>query len=218
MLHGSEHSAADALDAQTVHDGETTSGSSTVTAKTSSQLGIEVRRRREERGLSLRALAKAAGFSPSFVSRLERGLAEPRLNSLHRIARALDTSAQGLLSGTSAGGTYSLVRASDRTLPIRERRPPGRAGSARSLVEGKRTLTALEFTEYTTDFGPPYEHPGEELMIVAAGSLEVELGGDTIVLEPGDTLCYPGSIPHRSRALPGESPVVYLITTRPEGA
>ncbi len=181
-------------------------------------LGREVRRRREDKGLSLRGLAKAAGFSPSFVSRLERGLAQPRLNSLHRIARALDTSAQGLLSGTSAGATYSLVRAGDRALPVSERRPSGRAGAARSLVDGRRALTALEFTEITTDFGPQYEHPGEELMIVAAGRVEVELGDDTITLEPGDSLCYPGSTPHRSRALPGEPPVVYLITTRPDGA
>lgn len=139
-----------------------------------------MRHRREEKGLSLRDLVRAADLSPSFVSRLERGLAQPRLNSLHRIARALDTSAQGLLSGTSPGATYSLVRAGDRALPIRDDRPRDRAGAARSLVEGRRALTALEFTEYTTDFGPQYEHPGEELMIVAVGRVEVELGDDTI--------------------------------------
>ena len=81
VLHGSEHLATDALDAQTVHDGETAPEAVAASATNGTPLGTEVRRRREEKGLSLRALAKAAGFSPSFVSRLERGLAQPRLNS-----------------------------------------------------------------------------------------------------------------------------------------
>lgn len=179
-------------------------------------LGQEVRRRRELQGLSVRRLAAVADLSPSFISRLERGLAYPRLNSLHRIAVALGTSAQALLSGTSSDGSYSLVRASDRALQIGEGASSATAGLARSLVEGGRALTALEFTEYSNEFGPFYEHPGEELMIVAAGRVEVELGGELLELGPGDALCYPGEIPHRSRALPGDPPVVYLVTTRPD--
>lgn len=40
--------------------------------------------------------------------------------------------------------------------------------------------------------------------------------GELLVLGAGDTLCYSGQIPHRSRALAGEDPVVYLVTSRPD--
>lgn len=178
-----------------------------------SALGAEVRRRRESAGLSLRSLARMADLSPSFVSRMERGLAQPRLESLHRVATALGTSAQALLSGDAPVTTYSLVRADDETLPISE---TPRAGVARSLVRGRRTLTALEMTQYSTEFGATYEHPGEELFIVARGAVEVELDGELLVLRAGDTLCYSGHTPHRSRALDGEDPVVFLVTSRPD--
>ena len=49
-------------------------------------------------GISVRELARLTDLSASFVSQLERGLARPRITSLHRVARALGTTAQALLS------------------------------------------------------------------------------------------------------------------------
>ena len=50
-------------------------------------LGIELRRTRQHHGLSQTAVGRAAGISPSQVSRIERGLL-PRI-SIHRIARLM---------------------------------------------------------------------------------------------------------------------------------
>ena len=72
-------------------------------------LGREIRARRVAAGMSLRALASATDLSPSFVSQLERGLARPRITSLHRVARTLGTTAQALLSSGETR-SYSLVR------------------------------------------------------------------------------------------------------------
>ena len=49
-------------------------------------LGEVVRRRRREAKLSLRELGRRADLSPSFLSQLERGAAEPSIASLLRIA------------------------------------------------------------------------------------------------------------------------------------
>lgn len=64
-------------------------------------LGTNVRKLREERGLSQVQLAKAARMQPSDVSRIENGLGGSRgigLARIQRLARALKVSASQLLA------------------------------------------------------------------------------------------------------------------------
>jgi transcriptional regulator with XRE-family HTH domain len=53
------------------------------------QIGAAVRRLREVRGLTLRAVADQAGFSASFLSQVENEQASPSISSMERIAAAL---------------------------------------------------------------------------------------------------------------------------------
>ena len=50
----------------------------------------EVAARRQEWGLSQRQLADLCGTTQSAIARIERGLRPPRIDTLLRIARALD--------------------------------------------------------------------------------------------------------------------------------
>ena len=52
--------------------------------------GARIRERRKELGLGLRELAAAAGLTPSFISLVERDRASASLDSLVKIAGALD--------------------------------------------------------------------------------------------------------------------------------
>ena len=54
------------------------------------QTGEALRELRLSRGLSLRALARKSGCSPSFISQVEQGKTSPSLVSTKRICRALD--------------------------------------------------------------------------------------------------------------------------------
>ena len=54
------------------------------------RIGAEVRRLREERGLSQRELAERMGTSQSVIARLEAGGVEPTIATLDRVAAALD--------------------------------------------------------------------------------------------------------------------------------
>lgn len=51
-----------------------------------------VRRRRVAAGLSQEALAGAARLHPTYISLLERGLRNPSLTSIQKLARALEVS------------------------------------------------------------------------------------------------------------------------------
>jgi transcriptional regulator with XRE-family HTH domain len=60
-------------------------------------LGNHVKRRRKELKFSQEALAEKTGLSTPSLSEIERGIANPTLLTLEKIAAALDTSVAGLL-------------------------------------------------------------------------------------------------------------------------
>ena len=51
-------------------------------------------RPRAERGLTLVEVAGQTGFSHSLISQIERGVTRPSMETLHRVALALGSSAQ----------------------------------------------------------------------------------------------------------------------------
>lgn len=52
---------------------------------------------RSERGVSARALSKAANVSPSYISKLESGEIEPSVSKFAAIARALEMTSDEVL-------------------------------------------------------------------------------------------------------------------------
>ncbi|MEY4544698.1 MAG: hypothetical protein RL685_893 [Pseudomonadota bacterium] len=67
-------------------------------------VGSRLRDARQNRNLSLRALAEKTGFSASFLSQIELGQASPSLGSLQRIADALGVTVAALVASESASG------------------------------------------------------------------------------------------------------------------
>jgi len=62
-------------------------------------LGKSVRTRRESAGLTQEQLGDKAGLDPTYISGIERGVRNPSLLSIERLARALGVSISELLNG-----------------------------------------------------------------------------------------------------------------------
>jgi len=62
-------------------------------------LARNIRTRRDALGLTQDQVADAADMQPAVYSRIERGEVDPRLSSVVKIARALETTASELLRG-----------------------------------------------------------------------------------------------------------------------
>jgi len=85
-------------------------------------LGAFIRAQRRLANLSLRQMADLAHVSNPYLSQLERGLHEPSVRVLQSIAKALNVSAETLLSHagiepddtTDRPDTESAIRADDR--------------------------------------------------------------------------------------------------------
>ena len=68
-------------------------------------LGDTIRRLRMEREISQETLAFSSGVAISGLSRIERGLADPKLATVAKIARALGLSSTELVAMIEAEGT-----------------------------------------------------------------------------------------------------------------
>jgi quercetin dioxygenase-like cupin family protein len=66
----------------------------------------------------------------------------------------------------------------------------------------RSTLDHLDFFELVYEPGAEshprqYTHPGTEMVLVMSGCLEITIGFERYLLEPGDSIDFPSSMPHR---------------------
>ncbi|MGW1025317.1 helix-turn-helix domain-containing protein [Streptomyces sp. NPDC002577] len=188
------------------------------------ELGATIRRLRKEGGLTLVELAERSELSHPFLSQLERGLARPSMQSLHRIARALGTSQQALLA--LSAGPPATGRAEEGVHVVRsgEGMPvaASSSGVARVLGASGFAVHPVEFTRAPSVFEEYYDHAGDEFLYVVYGEIEVELetsqGRQLHRLGPGDSVCYTGRTPHRWRAVGDADHVRVLMVQNVAGS
>ena len=174
-------------------------------------LGLRLRRFRQFRHLSLSQLAQHSGTSTSFLSQLERGKTSASISSLRRIAPVLGVSLADLFD-EGAGMPMQVLRRADR--PSVETEP-----GTRKYLLTSRPLRHLEV--YVGDLDPgtstgpeKYTHGNsQELLVVVAGTVTVEVGESSYLMSAGDSIEYSSAVPHRLEASgPGIAEVFWIVS------
>ncbi len=165
-------------------------------AEAGRRLGARIRQVRTGRRLTLVQLAAETGLSHPFLSQLERGLAQPSLASLRRIAVALETSPIELIAAADtvepALPAVEVQRAGGRSLP------EGFAdGSARMLAHTSTAFHPMEVESDAREPGELFTHADEEFVYVIEGVISIEVDGAVRSLCAGDSIYYPGGVSHR---------------------
>jgi transcriptional regulator with XRE-family HTH domain len=186
------------------------------------ELGPRLRRVREERGLSVRELARRISCSPSLISQIERGLSAPSVGILYAIASELRASLDFLFGVAVPGDAMLATAHGDGQL-----RPGadgnGTGGSGHGLVQrrsSRRTIDLasgvrwerltpgaddrVDFLEviyepsrHSTDTRRPLRHDGQEYGLIISGRLQASVGFETFELGPGDSVAFDSSLPHQ---------------------
>ncbi len=158
-------------------------------------VGERLRALRRLRRATLRTVAERSGLSESFLSQVERGRSSASIESLRRMADALGVSMADLFEPDRLPGPRVLRR---------DERPALSFGVlGKKLLLTPRPLHHLEVfageLEVDGSTGAePYAHgDSEELFVVLSGTVQLELGGQLFELEPGDSIDYRSSTPHR---------------------
>jgi transcriptional regulator with XRE-family HTH domain len=167
-----------------------------VDAAAGARLGAHIRLLRQTRRLTLVQVAAQTELSHPFLSQLERGLAQPSLGSLRRIAVALGTSPIELIAAAEAPASTApaieLHRSGDGALAA-----DFASGSARMLAHGDRPFRPMEYEGENSEPGEYFVHAEDEFAYVLEGTVHVDLDGDVSVLGPSETAYYRGGVAHR---------------------
>jgi transcriptional regulator with XRE-family HTH domain len=174
-------------------------------------LGERLRAIRVLRRRTLKEVAGAAGFSESFLSQLERGRTSASIASLQRLAAALGVEVSDLFVNDDLSRPR-VLRHSARQLVAW-----GRLG--RKALLTPKPFHSLEVVAAQFDPGgstgdEPYTHgDSEEILLVVAGRVHVQLGTEIHELETGDSVNYQSSTPHRvSNAGDETAEVIFVIS------
>ena len=171
---------------------------STIADRVARRVGRAVKGRREELGLSLRALAAKSRVSSSMISDIERGAKSPTISTLSALAAALGLTLSSLVDAVApAAARIRVVRGSERLALIdpasgarRETLGPAVAGSR---VEFLRC--AVPPRSVAGPF-PPHPRGTIEHVHVASGAVRVVVGEEAVTLAAGDSCSCHADVRH----------------------
>ena len=180
-----------------------------------SKVGSRLRAERERRGISLRELARRVGVSPSLVSQIELDRVNPSVSTLYALVTEL---------GMTMSEVFGDSRPGERLTPqlggsdgLAERPETRRVINLASGVRWERltphTDREVEFLYVTYPVGAEscpedalMTHGGREYGYVTSGTLGVRVGFDEYELQPGASIAFDSSSPHRLWTI-GDEPV-----------
>jgi len=158
-------------------------------------LGDRLRRLRVRSHETLKDVAEATGLSISFVSALERGDSGASVATLKLLAGHYGVTVQEVFGAGLPEEGSPLVKNGER--PVMRWESGVRFEIMAPGTEKAMDPHVLHVPPHTGSEGF-YSHDGEEFMHVTRGVLFVELKDrGTFRLEPGDTLYFPSTTPHR---------------------
>lgn len=168
-------------------------------------VGAQVKRRREQRGLTASELARRADLSKGSLSRIESGKGNPTIGSLEAISFALRLPLSDLLTGDRGSEIVHLAgTAHDGGQVQREllkRIPAGRT------IEVWR----LRMPPSTSLAGVPHAAGTIEHLVVASGALRAGPNDSLATIVAGDLLTFPGDGPHAYRTSEDPADVTVLL-------
>jgi transcriptional regulator with XRE-family HTH domain len=181
------------------------------------RVGVRVARYRKERDLKVSELARMVGVSPSLISQIERGQSQPSVSTLFSLAEALEVPVDAFFAEDAprAGAAKPPGEDSESTEAVEQtgadvRYVVRRGDRAAIDIEGgvrwerltPETLPDVDFLELTYPPGSEshaelYRHPGDEMVLVLSGRLDIIVGFERYELRAGDSIYFPSTFPHR---------------------
>jgi len=179
-------------------------------------VGTRLRELRNDRGLSIRALARQSNLSANALSMTERGKTSPSVSTLYQLDDALGVPITSFFSNEAKRVSVVFRKSDERT------RIPFQRGTWEGLG-GENFVGRVEPFVLTLESGAnsgPYEmkHTGHEFVICLRGELEYQVEDKFYNLEPGDSLMFSARLRHRWRNAVGNvTNALFILSGFAEG-
>ncbi len=174
-------------------------------------IGKRIKSIRKRKNLTLQEVSETSGMSATAISAIERNVSSPTVNTLAAIGRALGESLSSLLGEVEID--YVVTRAADRE-QLATALPGIDFQSLAAGVPGRRFHPKHCILKAGANSGEDFINPqGDEFFFVMRGALEVELNGNSVRIDEGDSLYVRGNTSYRWRNAPDREETQLLIVT-----
>ena len=159
-------------------------------------------------------VASKCDISSSMLSQIEKGNANPSLNTIKAIAQALEVPLfTFFINSEETKYTFHIVKKEERKRistenVIYELLTP--------KVESKIEFMQMTLRKNAETSVRPMSHKGEEVAVLLEGKVELIIGNSSITLSPGDSVHIPAMAPHKWKNLQQEKSIVLFSVTPPE--
>jgi transcriptional regulator with XRE-family HTH domain len=176
-------------------------------------IGGKIKELREKRELTMKRLAELVQCTPSLISQLEKGKADPSISTLKKIAEALNANIVDFFSFETAED--DVVTRADKRVVMQMPRWDARIQSLIRAI-GKKKMQPF-YTVIKPGGGSHglYSHIGEEFGIVLQGEMELTLEGKTYKVGKNDSFYFSSQTPHDWNNYGKEDVVVVWVITPP---
>ena len=194
-------------------------------------VGPRIRELREERGLSLRALAEECTLSVNAISMIERGETSPKVSTLHLLAKALEVLITDFFVGEEERSTV-FVRGNQRQVTRSGEVSIESAGTGLRNQQLEPLVLTLEPKAGGSPSGSPTDaadastpdvaeemitHAGQEFVFCLSGRVLYCVGEEYFHLQGGDSLLFDARQPHSFRNESDDPAELLLVLQAPEG-
>jgi transcriptional regulator with XRE-family HTH domain len=158
-------------------------------------VGGSLRRLREERNLTLRALAEKSGLAINTLSLIENGKSSPSVSTLQQLAVAFEVLITAFFETEVPMSNIAYVKSDRRPRAAFEHGFLEDLGAGSSIQAVEPFIVTLE---PDAGSGPQdIVHTGYEFIYCLEGCIAYTIEGHTYLLEPGDSLLFEAHLPHR---------------------
>jgi transcriptional regulator with XRE-family HTH domain len=186
-------------------------------------IGSRLRAVRESRNLSQRELAARSGLTNGTISLIEQNKSSPSVASLKSVLDAIPMTLSEFFSqAEQAGPPRYFFSASEFTELSAVKTGMSEAAaervSLRQIGEASHHTLQILHERYPprTDTGPEMlHHEAEEGGVIVSGIIEITVGEETRVLNPGDGYLFDSRLPHRFRNIGDVDCVIVSACTPP---
>jgi transcriptional regulator with XRE-family HTH domain len=175
-------------------------------------LGKRIQDLRRQRGLSTGELAALVQVTSGFISQLEHAKTDPSLQTLQRVAAALQVPLSSLLRDDNA--KPQVVRKGERQV-VHVGNGGLRASILSPLPSRNLELVLLELPPGGLSWAKRRSHEGHECHLVVKGRVRAYYGDEAYLLEEGDSIFWDGMAPHRLENVGDDEAQIVMALTPP---
>ena len=161
-------------------------------------VGKKLKAIRLKNDMTIQELADKSNVSSNMISRIERGLTIPSVEILMKLSEVFDKSINYFVEEVKTTNEVVFTSPGDRDKTVYD---DEYNMQTESFTSGLRDPQFMSFYCTVKKGGTSgmknMYHPGDELIYILAGRIQVTIADETYTLEEGDSLSFKSHLPHR---------------------